>query len=448
MPDDESSNKNPFVRFKHHIDQRVSAGLQNIFGLPSIVSRTFAAGPGPARPDNTNPTAGKKTETTTAPPAPMGNSDSWPRPSNEDDAEPHVNPLQLAEDSKDHLASIMDSFVGASREEADMGWMLFLTRSPYSPLLLDRHLGWKPSPNARDPPASDSPIHGTWSDAFDDLLRASSSLPMKNPTQKDTSFPLLLLGALASPQQTADLAHQASTYLWQLKQNRLDEVLFPYHDRMFSYKSPRTMAEWVALRQFESESDPFAQLHGWVETLRKGEELWKKEVAPKIERIREVVMDEGPETEEDAYRAAGAGAVERRLSKEKEKQVLSKGWDDLFEVFKHIGEEEEKPREVRVISSWERTKPTWSGGTKTVSKKEYVDEDGAMHVETVVSVKNAEGQETSRRVSHSVRSESSSPDETQRDGTKQQHADGSDGREGVVPVKDETKPSGWFWSRR
>jgi hypothetical protein len=443
MPDDNSSDRNIFVRFKQHVDNRVSAGLQSVLGLPSaVVSRSF--GTGPTLPE-TAPTAPKDTGNDHFP-APMAEGDAWSRRSRED-VEPRVNHLQLAEHSKDSIDNIIDSFRGSSQEESDMGWMLFLTRSPYSPLLLDRHLGWKPSAQGGDlhsQGGDDSPFGG-WSDAFDDLLRASSGLPMKDPVlaraQKEASkLQFLLFGASFKN----EIAKQAETYLWHLKQSRLDEVLFPYHDRMLSYRSPRTMAEWIAQR--EAESDTFAQLHGWVEALRKGEELWRKEVVPKIDRIREAVMEEpeNNETEEDAYRA-----VDRQAATKKE--ILPKKWDDLFDFFKQLGDDEDKPQEVRAISSSERTKPTWSGGTKTVTKKEYVDENGAHHTETVVSVKNADGEETSRGISHSVRSDGTTPNETHQERTKSaprlQNAEGVDVKD-MVPVEDNKKPSGWFWSRK
>jgi len=436
MPDDEPPKKNPFVRFKQHIDERVGAGLQRVLGLPSIVSRSFALGPIPSQP---SPEALREVQDT--PSDPMAEGRSWPRQSRED-AEPQVNYLQVAEGSKD-IDGIIDSFRGSTLEESNTGWMLFLTRSPYSPLLLDRYLGWRPTATGDELSSQeDDSSLGGWSDAFDDLLRASSGLPMKDrvlsPMQKESlRLQQLLLGGGTSFKP--EIGKQAEAYLWHLKQSRLDEVLFPFHDRM-SYRSPQTMAEWVAQR--EVESDPLTHLLGWVAEMKKDEKLWQKGATEKVERVHKAAIGgtENAETEEDAYRA-----VERAAPKK---------LDNLFDLFKHIGEDEDKPRGdqgVRVISSSERMKPTWTGGTKTITKKEYVDKTGAVHTETVVSVKNADGEETSRRVRHSVRADGAILDGSQQRETRSDdrtHSrQGSDNMEGRPPSKDDKKPTGWFWSR-
>jgi hypothetical protein len=156
---------------------------------------------------------------------------------------------------------------------------------------------------------------------------------------------------------------------------------------------------------------------------------------PNVVRISEVAMDES-ETEEDAYRA-----VDRQTD-------APKKWDDLVGVLKRIGEDKDKSQEARVISSSENTKPTWSGGTKTVTMREWVDEAGAVHTETVVSVKNADGEETSRKVNHSVRSDENAQEGRFKPDVRIPNDDGSDGRGDMAPANDGKKPTGWFWSRK
>jgi len=370
---------------------------------------------------------------------------AWP--SREEDVEPTMNPLQVAEEAKDKTESYLDTFVGGTRLDSYMGNTLFLTRSPYSPLLLDRYLGWRPRP--RDALDEQQGQHedqylGGWTDAFHDLLSVSSGLSMSDPVE-------LQLRNRAARQMFAidggalkdDIGSQAQVSVHGLYQLRLNEVLFPYHDRSIPYRSPRTMAEWADLRK--DERSAFEEVRRLAGAFRQGEEVWRKEIAPKIERIRAAVMDEPEtETEEDAYRA-----VDRRADAEKKNiEGIRAKWDDLSGALRRIAEDEEKSREARVISSTENTKPTWSGGTKTVTKKEWVDEAGAVHSETVVSVKNAEGEETSRRVSHSIRSDDTAREDRPKRDAYEPNADGSGDRPDVVPVKDEKKPSGWFWTRR
>jgi hypothetical protein len=425
MPEDDTANNNLFLRFKQHVDQRVNVGLQSILGLPSVVSRTFAAGP-PAAED---------TEHTPSSP-PMLGQGNWPRPSGEENAKPAMNQLQMAEESKDHIESTIDSFRGGSEEEGAMGLKLFLSRSPYSPLLLDRYLGWKPTPrDALDPQQGqhDDQYLGGWIDAFQDLLRVSSGLPMLDPSELQTrNRAAKELFAHTGGALKDNITQLATFWVWGLGQSRLDEVLFPYHDPEASYRSPRTMAEWVDLRR--AERSAFEQLRGLAEAFRQGEEVWRKEVAPRIERIHAAAMDES-ETEEDAYQA-----VDRQTD-------APKKWDDLFGFLKRIGEDEDKSQEARLISSSENTKPTWSGGTKTVTKKEWVDDAGAVHTEAVVSVKNKEGEETSRRVNHSIRSDENTQQCRSKPNVHIPNEDGSDGRADIALAKDDKKPTGWFWSR-
>ncbi|KAK0623230.1 hypothetical protein B0T14DRAFT_169261 [Immersiella caudata] len=369
----------------------------------------------------------------------------WPRSSREEDVDPPVNLLQTAEESKDSIESILDTFVGGTLGDSYMGNTLFFIRSPYSPFLLDRYLGWRPLP--RDALDKQQGQHedqycGGWTDAFQDLLCVSSGLPLLDPSElqfRNRFSRELFTRDGGAPKD--EIGFQAEVWIRHMKQHRLDEVLFPYRDRSIPYRSPRTMPEWVTLREVErSASEELRRLAG---AFRQGEGVWRKEIAPNIERIRAAAMDE-PETEEDAYRAVNRQADAERRNIE----AISVKWDNLFGVLKRIGDDEDKPREARVISSLENTKPTWSGGTKTVTKKEWVDGTGAVHTETVVSVKNAAGEETSRRVSHSIRSDDVAQEDHPNRGVHGPNADGPGDRKDVVPVKDDKKPSGWFWTRR
>ncbi|KAK4455975.1 hypothetical protein QBC34DRAFT_388509 [Podospora aff. communis PSN243] len=357
--------------------------------------------------------------------APMLGRGNWgPGTSREEDAKPAMNELQLAEESKDKIESVIDSFRGRSEDEGTLGFTLFMSRSPYSPLLLDRYLGWKPTPrdatDSRRRGPHDDQYWGGWTEAFYDLLRISSAAPMMDPLEIQAWDKMAKeLFASTNGVLKDEITKHSAFWVLTMSRTRLDEVLFPFYKPKNPYRSPRTMTEWVDLRRTERRARQ--QVRGVAGALR--------EALPNVVRIREVKVDE-TETEEDAYRA-----VDRQTD-------APKKWDDLVGVLKRIGEDEDKTQETRVISSSENTKPTWSGGTKTVTKKEWVDEAGAVHTETVVSIKNTDGEETSRRVNHSVRS-----DENAQEGRlKPDVRIPNDGDMG--PAKDDKKPAGWFWSRK
>ena len=160
MPSDDES-KNPFVRFKQHVESRISSGLQGVLGLPSLVTQNL----------NSRPLRSE---------------------------EPHVESQRYrydrhsdppaASSSPDPDRRIYEQRQGTSREawsdrdfdgygplEHMRRWQIFAYGSRYSPLLLAT-LPDQPCP--RDLPEWMDPGMFTYLDAFEDLLAQSEGRPM------------------------------------------------------------------------------------------------------------------------------------------------------------------------------------------------------------------------------------------------------------------------------
>lgn len=470
MPDDSSPSRNPFVRFKHHIDQRIAAGLQSIFGLPSVVSQAFSLPQPKQQPEPTTLPSNADTATTTKMLPSEGGDNNTPSHDS--------NPFPSLETS---LAAL----TGGTRSESLLAWRLFLTHSAYSPLLLDETFPHRPTPNGI-PSHADPALYSSWADAFEDLLLASSARPMVELAARPRMRAEQLAGLFFSGTNGSGswqwgvgdrVAEAAALYLRRLRRQRLDEVYFPYRDVKRGYISPGTMEEWVALRREETEREE--------ERRRRWETIWR-------ERAEEAEKDEGEKGErfgdmvEAVLRGANSlakdveGAVRETegMVRELERMVkegLGKNQDEddvdtakteedlyssvrsafrdgqesLSNFFKSLSDEREPRPDAQISGPQESTTQFKDGSTKTVTRNEYVDDTGAVHVKVVVSVKNAEGVEVSRSVQHSIRSQSQSQPKTtgttiNNDEEEPKHIESS---EKTQDSKGGKKSGGWFWTR-
>jgi hypothetical protein len=136
MASDDPS-KNPFIRFKQHVDSRIATTMQGILGLPTVVSRTFGS----------NWIEGREAGHT---------------PSKEES--------QRGPESASATGSqdIGDGWLRAFQ------WADFAVSSAYSPL----NLKWLPQPVPKDLPSHVVPGVFTFEDAFEDLLSVCSGKPL------------------------------------------------------------------------------------------------------------------------------------------------------------------------------------------------------------------------------------------------------------------------------
>jgi len=472
MPDDSSQSRNPFVRFKHHIDQRIAAGLQSIFGLPSVASQAFSLPQPQQQPKPTTPPSDTTTTTTTTVKMRLSEGEDSASPAHDS------NPFPSLETS---LAAL----TGGTRSESLLAWRLFLAHSAYSPLLLDETFPHRPTPNGI-PPHVDPALCSSWAEAFEDLLLASSARPMVELSARPRMRAEQLAGMFSSVTNGSGswqwsvgdrIAEVAALYLRRMRRQRLDEVYFPYRDAKRGYISPGTMEEWVALRREEVEREE-QQRRRWETIWRERAEEAEKDEGGKGERFGDVVEAVLQGANTLARDVEGAVRETEGMVRELERMVregLGKGQDEddveaakteedlyssvrsafrdgqesLSSFFKSLSDEREPKPDAQVSRPQESTAQFKDGSTKTVTRNEYVDDTGAMHVKVVVSIKNAEGVEVSRSVQHSIRSQSQSQPKTAKaivnngDEEPKQIEGGKKTQEG----EGGTKSGGWFWTR-
>ncbi|KAL2271855.1 hypothetical protein VTJ83DRAFT_1226 [Remersonia thermophila] len=187
---------NPFVRFRHHVDANIHAGINTLTG-PS----RSRAGNGGGGDDNTN----NGSHVTPADMTTGTTNTTMANNNNNNDSLTLARNLGLLSAQDHHfetrLASLTSSHPngGCTLPQASAAWRLFLLRSAYSPLRLEHDSPcsssslssssfssssssatspWRHVPTPRDLPQGCQPGEVGWLEAFEDLLRASSGLPL------------------------------------------------------------------------------------------------------------------------------------------------------------------------------------------------------------------------------------------------------------------------------
>jgi len=140
---------------------------------------------------------------------------------------------------EDNVEERLDRLRGGGRVEHETAWWLFTRESAYSPIRLERELGWKPTPHGL-PSHCDPSLFG-WVDAFEDLLAVSSATPMMSFDRRETMNRV-----------TAEMRDMARGHWFlfnRMQWQGLNEVFFPVYEPEERYRSPRSMEEWVAVRR-------------------------------------------------------------------------------------------------------------------------------------------------------------------------------------------------------
>ncbi|KAK4242441.1 hypothetical protein C8A03DRAFT_29372 [Achaetomium macrosporum] len=316
MPDDKSpSSNNPFIRFKHHVDANVHAGLNSISNNFSRSSST---------PDNNNNNSNNSQPSSSSYPSPFATPDMPPSPSS---TSTDLTPMNMLYPAETHLESRIDLLRGGTAAESHLAWRLFLTRSAYSPLRLARELpgGWHPTPRDLPPPASEweSSSNGEfgWLEAFEDLLRVQSGLGLADLQKRRRDrcgeeggwFGWRSVpgggwgwhghghGMVGFWGGAPGWGMREMAWLERMSSRGLTEALFPVYDPGLGYQSPRTREEWAERRRVEQEKEAQAG------------RMWEEFFA---ERKRE--MEEMEEAEREVRRLANAWADEARREMRRE----------------------------------------------------------------------------------------------------------------------------------
>ncbi|KAK3692074.1 hypothetical protein B0T22DRAFT_3497 [Podospora appendiculata] len=474
MPADDTPPRNPFVRFKHYVDNRVSAGLQSVFGLPSVVSRTFSLPAAPSPDDNSNNTTDTKSAGEKKDPSAMAPRSLVPTSSSAitNNAAAKETPPSQHEDPA--LESKLDQLRGGTFDDHQQAWSLFATYSEYSPLRLSAELGWEPTPNDL-PPHYEPELFG-WTDAFEDLLAASSAKPMMSLADR------YLLNQLTFPSTAwRDGNHNRSAQAWlnRLRAQGLTEVYFPFHEPHVGYRSPQTMQEWVEARRAMARAWP-DEISTWTAWHDEFEKFARQvdergvaegvgglfpELGKAIKVLGRVLEDEvrsfpfggggkrrdgdtaregadgggdDKETEEDLY------AVIQSAFRESERSLASfiRSFAEGAWRGNHADEEGEERREVR---TWPDQQKQEKGTQTHTSRSEFVDDEGNAHVRTETTRTRADGTEVYRETSYTVRP-ATRRTRSSAGGVEEE----TEGEEEALHKKEDEKTAqqkagGWFW---
>lgn len=497
MPNDEGGSTNLFVRFKHHVDAAVGSGLQSIFGLPSFVTQNFDARAVREPFESSRPSV-----MTASPPyrgkhSSMGSYiagagiPSASSPSNaaaaaaaaNDDDDDAVHPPSTRR-SHYHfepavLEATIDYLSDGSLEDHRLAWDLFLRHSSYSPAVLQSTLGQGP-PRPRDLPDDVDASYLTWADAFEDLLKVSSALPLPDIVVRAREA-TIEAGLSAHAGFLPGATHSVASSLRRLRTaGSMNHVYLPVDDHKRGYRSPRTMEEWVEKRAAESRARkvkrprlthlgavvpelgfPTSSTPRAPETRSgdwKGEEQVRrplddlKALAGFIQGAVGLLDDLSVRTEDQSRREKRVDTISPVVPAASE----AKTEEDLYQSWQaSTGNQQEGKAENsgwRIQSSWstESTSTTTEGGkttTKTTKRDpsgtmaktvaEFVDEEGRRHMETVVQKTDPEGHVTTQR--HHV---------VQAAGQWKEIEESRTGSEKQSIKDDESKKDGrkgWFW---
>ncbi|EGS17702.1 uncharacterized protein CTHT_0070440 [Thermochaetoides thermophila DSM 1495] len=263
--DDNNPPINPFIRFAQHVNQNIQAGLNTINPFASSSSNPSPPQSLPASSDTQTPSDAIVPSTDNLPSAPL-------------------------DPATAHFETRLSLLRGGTRPEADLAWRLFLRHSTYSPLRLDRELGWRPRPYCPDDPGLDTSQFG-WADAFEDLMLAQSGVErMSDLREKSELFEGWAFGSRGLPWDEGEKDVTAvwrpfhftfpfgmgfgfggvygpvtfgaagsrewreMAWLRRMHERRLNEVYFPVQELgKGGYRSPETMEEWVEFRRREAE---------------------------------------------------------------------------------------------------------------------------------------------------------------------------------------------------
>ncbi|KAK3333418.1 hypothetical protein B0T19DRAFT_483478 [Cercophora scortea] len=470
MPADDDPPRNPFVRFKHYVDNRVSAGLQSIFGLPSVVSRTFSLPTPPTSSSNTddnnkNKSNTKSTDDKKDPPNIMAPRSLVPRSSAITNNAQDTAPSPYDDPA---LESKLDQLRGGTFDDHQQAWHLFATYSEYSPLRLSAEFGWEPTPNGL-PSHYDPELFG-WTDAFEDLLAASSGKPMMSLADRyllnQLTFPSTAWRSSREGRYSGNRSAQA--WLNRLRAQGLTEVYFPFHEPHVGYRSPQTMQEWVEARREMARAwpDDISTWAAWRDEFEKfAKQVDEKGVAegvgglfPELGRAIKVL---GKVLEDEVRAFPFGGKGEERKPREGAEDDDKETEEDLYTVIQsafHESErslanfiksfaegakrnEDERKRERRTTLDEKEDK-----GTKThTSRSEFVDDEGNVHVRTETTRTSADGTEVYRETSYTVRPAATTRPRSSSGEVEEEKLEREEALHKKEDEKAERRKAGWFW---
>ncbi|KAK4232118.1 hypothetical protein QBC38DRAFT_146005 [Podospora fimiseda] len=162
------------------------------------------------------------------------------------------------------------SFVDATK------W--FFDRTTYSPLRLTLELGWEPTPRGAVPSPTSSGCTGGWIDAFEDLMRSSVGMEMRDLSEKEDepkTWAGIDLNSVNVPGYHGPLR---GWYKFFRSALGLSGAMWvePYINM---WNTPKTMEEWVQLRQSRAaKTDPVVLKARVERVMSDAEEALRKDI--------------------------------------------------------------------------------------------------------------------------------------------------------------------------
>ncbi len=208
MGDDSDPPKNPFVRWKQHVDTHIIMTLNGLLGIPAMVTKNLNLR------KESDDTSGADTAQSNAAGAGAGAADALSA----------VPPSAPSSPCQPHSAYPSDSSIVPYCVDATqlVEWHKFIYFSPYSPLKLQQlqQLHLLPPPVPQDAPFDADPFSFTYADAFEDLLRASSGRPLldlSDRSYRNLRYRLRYGSAIERP----------NSFFHRMNTNRLLDAYFP-----------------------------------------------------------------------------------------------------------------------------------------------------------------------------------------------------------------------------
>lgn len=444
MSPDEDPPKNPFVRWKQHVDRHIADGLNSVLGVPSIISKTLQLNSTGTSPQSTTPTTD---------------------PSVSD----QVQQLRRIDCPRVHEPKNMRSFTFNIAAQAALGDIAATIHDPdYSPLCLDQHL---PPPVPRGVPDDvelDPHTDFTYRDAYEDLLRVSTGLPLtpfstlaarKSPGYRMYGFdggetPFSWLGRISSQ----GLIHRV------LKQAAQQPYVVEEDGQRDQKERQDTFA--ALTKSWSETNNPFRSDPG--DTFGRDTPNDKEQEEDEFPRSLFTELNRAFRVMERVFDEAAEKQTRRPDSKDQTQEKLStmpSTEAEMYEMLRQVMSGDSSlsslvraamgisaEAQAQTTSSWTSQSTSARGdddttGTRTVrTTEEHTDEDGNRHRKVTVQKLNAAGEEISRETHHTTQSGSKSRGRPEQDGeTNGRKAPSPSAEREPVKSSNVSSGSGWFW---
>lgn len=389
-----------FVRFKHHVDSHIAAGLSTIFGTSAASSQSPAWAPAPS--------AAMKSR-------------------------PNSTVCVDADNDRSHNCREPSQRYREDLSQAPSMDLMTLAYSPYSPTRL-RHL---PQPKPRDLPSHLDPSVFTFEDAFEDLLAVSQGKPLPDISQKyDQRNFLWRLFPRGEPESYWIERLRSQGLLnrsW--RRPSIVQLASPWADVIY-------MLEGDASRFWTGWKGPQEPRSGHIQQQQQEEEEDYWETQPQSAN--------GPLRRVEDEMSGVSGGKENQISEDQwPPQREPRHYDDLFSAVDRAFTTGQNAWETFINSinepyrpprSTEVEKPKNPSETedkrRVVTRNQWVDVFGLTHEKVQVKTFDDDGNETGTSTTHIVRSTEKKPSEPY---------GGGDATDENRSEEDESKKPGWFW---